>query len=57
MRTDTKRRAGDKIARLAGGGLDLVSFWRASTEVLAGAVPHAVLVHAGSGLAAGHQPL
>jgi DNA-binding CsgD family transcriptional regulator len=40
MRTDTKRRAGDKIARLAGGGLDLVSFWRASTEVLAGAVPH-----------------
>jgi DNA-binding CsgD family transcriptional regulator len=40
MRTDTKQRAGDKIARLAGGGLDLVSFWRASTEVLAGAVPH-----------------
>src|SRR6266496_4725152 len=40
MRTDAKQRARDKIARLAGGGLDLVRFWRASTEVLAGAVPH-----------------
>jgi DNA-binding CsgD family transcriptional regulator len=37
---DAKQRASDKIARLAGHGLDLVSFWRASTQVLAGAVPH-----------------
>jgi DNA-binding CsgD family transcriptional regulator len=37
---DARRRASDKLARLAGQGLDLVSFWRASTEVLAGAVPH-----------------
>jgi DNA-binding CsgD family transcriptional regulator len=40
MSTDAKQRASDKLARLAGQGLDLVSFWRASTEVLAGAVPH-----------------
>ena len=40
MRTDAKQRAGDRIARLAELGLDLVSFWRASTEVLASAVPH-----------------
>ena len=40
MRTDAKQRAGDKIVRLAGQGLDLVSFWRASTEVLASAVLH-----------------
>jgi DNA-binding CsgD family transcriptional regulator len=40
MRTDAKQRARDKIARLAGGGLDLVRFWRASTEVLASAVPN-----------------
>ena len=38
---EVKQRAGDRIARLAGHGLDLVSFWQASTEVLAGAVPHA----------------
>jgi DNA-binding CsgD family transcriptional regulator len=37
---DARQRASDKLARLAGHGLDLVSFWRASTEVLAGAVPH-----------------
>ena len=37
---EVKQRAGDRIARLAGHGLDLVSFWQASTEVLAGAVPH-----------------
>jgi DNA-binding CsgD family transcriptional regulator len=37
---DAKQRANDKLARLAGHGLDLVSFWRASTEVLASAVPH-----------------
>jgi hypothetical protein len=40
MRSDAKQRASDKIARLAGQGLDLVSFWRASTEALARAVPH-----------------
>jgi DNA-binding CsgD family transcriptional regulator len=40
MRTDAKQRARDKIARLAGCGLDLVSFWRASTEALASAVPY-----------------
>jgi hypothetical protein len=35
-----RQRASDRIARLAGRGLDLVSFWRASTEALASAVPH-----------------
>src|SRR5512132_2192157 len=40
MSADAKQRAGDRIARLAGCGLDLVGFWRASTEVLASAVPH-----------------
>jgi DNA-binding CsgD family transcriptional regulator len=40
MTADAKQRAGDKVARLAGQGLDLVSFWRASTEALASAVPH-----------------
>jgi DNA-binding CsgD family transcriptional regulator len=40
MRGDAKERASDKIARLAAGGLDLVSFWRAATEVLDMAVPH-----------------
>ncbi len=34
------RRARDKIARLAGQGLDLASFWQASTEVVADVVPH-----------------
>lgn len=33
-------RARDKIARLSGQGLDLVSFWRGSTEVVADVVPH-----------------
>ncbi len=33
-------RARDKIVRLAGEGHDLVSFWRASSEVMARAVPH-----------------
>jgi DNA-binding CsgD family transcriptional regulator len=37
---DATQRASDRIARLAGQGLDLVSLWRASTEVLASAVPH-----------------
>jgi hypothetical protein len=38
--SDARQRASDKLARLTGQGLDLVSFWRASTEVLAGVVPH-----------------
>ena len=37
---EVRQRAGDRITRLAGHGLDLVRFWQASTEVLAGAVPH-----------------
>jgi DNA-binding CsgD family transcriptional regulator len=37
---DVRQRASDRIARLAGQGLDLVSFWRASTEALASVVPH-----------------
>jgi hypothetical protein len=37
---DAKQRASDKLARLAGQGLDLVSFWRAATDALTGAVPH-----------------
>jgi DNA-binding CsgD family transcriptional regulator len=40
MTTDTKQLASDKLARLAGNGLDLVSFWREATEVLTRAVPH-----------------
>lgn len=40
MSVDAKQRASDRIARLAGRGLDLVSFWRASTEALASVVPH-----------------
>jgi DNA-binding CsgD family transcriptional regulator len=40
MSADARQRASDKIARLASQGLDLVSFWRASTEALAGVVPH-----------------
>jgi DNA-binding CsgD family transcriptional regulator len=40
MSSDAKQRARDRIARLAGCGLDLVSFWRASTEVLASAVTY-----------------
>ncbi len=38
--SDAKRRASDKIARLAHQGLDLVSLWRASTEALTGVVPY-----------------
>jgi DNA-binding CsgD family transcriptional regulator len=38
--SDTRQRASDRIARLAGQGLDLVGFWRASTQALAGVVPH-----------------
>lgn len=40
MSADAKQRARNKIARLAGQGLDLVSFWRESTEALASAVPY-----------------
>jgi DNA-binding CsgD family transcriptional regulator len=38
--SDAKQRAREKIAQLARQGLDLVSFWRASTEVLTHAVPY-----------------
>jgi DNA-binding CsgD family transcriptional regulator len=38
--SDARQRASDRIARLARQGLDLVGFWRASTQVLAPAVPH-----------------
>jgi DNA-binding CsgD family transcriptional regulator len=40
MSADAKQRARDKIARLAGQGLDLVSFWRECTEPLASVIPH-----------------
>lgn len=40
MKRDVRQRAHDKIARVAGQGLDLVSFWRACTPPLAEAVPH-----------------
>lgn len=35
-----KERAVDRLARLSGQGLDLVSFWRAASDVLVTAVPH-----------------
>jgi DNA-binding CsgD family transcriptional regulator len=38
--SDARQRASDRLARLAGQGLDLVSFWRASTEVLTSVVPY-----------------
>jgi DNA-binding CsgD family transcriptional regulator len=40
VKTDLAQRARDRIAATAGQGLDLVSFWRACTPVLAEAVPH-----------------
>ena len=40
MNESVTRRARDKIARLAGQGLDLPSFWQESAEVLARVVPH-----------------
>lgn len=40
MSAYAKHAAIDKIARLAGEGLDLVTFWRASGEILATTVPH-----------------
>jgi DNA-binding CsgD family transcriptional regulator len=38
--SDAKQRARDKIARLAGEGLDLVSFWRACAQALTSVVPY-----------------
>ncbi len=35
-----KQRAVDRLAQLSGQGLDLVTFWRAASDVLATAVPH-----------------
>ena len=40
MNRYAKQRARDKIAWLAGQGLDLVTFWRESSEAVAGAVPY-----------------
>jgi DNA-binding CsgD family transcriptional regulator len=40
MGAASKQGAHDRIARLAGQGLDLVGFWAAATEVLSRAVPH-----------------
>lgn len=37
---DTFQRAAEKISRLCAEPRDLVSLWRASTEILAGVVPH-----------------
>ncbi len=35
-----KERAKERIARLAGRGLDLVTFWREASDVVSAAVPH-----------------
>lgn len=40
MSTDATQRALDKVARLTGEDLDLVTLWRESTEVIAAVVPH-----------------
>lgn len=40
MSGHTKQRAFDRIVRLVGQGLDLVTLWRESNEALARAVPH-----------------
>jgi DNA-binding CsgD family transcriptional regulator len=40
MGAGSKQRAEDRIARLAGRGLDLVRFWEEATEALTVAVPH-----------------
>jgi DNA-binding CsgD family transcriptional regulator len=40
MDAGLRRRAEDKIIRLAGQGMDVVSFWRACSDVLTDAVPH-----------------
>lgn len=39
VRTYARERVPDRIAELAGRGLDLVTFWREATEVLRSAVP------------------
>ena len=40
MSAYAKERARDRIARLVGEGLDLVTFWHAASEAVAGVVPH-----------------
>jgi DNA-binding CsgD family transcriptional regulator len=40
MSAHGRERAAERIAELAGRGLDLVTFWRESTEVVARVVPH-----------------
>jgi len=40
MRTEAKERARDRIAELAGRGLDLKAFWDGSAEVVSSVVPH-----------------
>jgi DNA-binding CsgD family transcriptional regulator/GAF domain-containing protein len=40
VKTDLAQRAHDRLARVAGQGMDLVGFWRACTPVLAEVVPH-----------------
>jgi DNA-binding CsgD family transcriptional regulator len=40
MRTDGRERAEERIVELAGRGLDLVTFWRESTEVVGKVVPY-----------------
>jgi len=40
MGEDAKQRAADKISRLAKQSLDLVTFWKESSEVVASAVPY-----------------
>lgn len=40
MRADAGRRAADRIARLAGEGRDLVSFWREAGAIISPLVPH-----------------
>jgi DNA-binding CsgD family transcriptional regulator len=40
MSAESKQRAEDRIARLAGRGLDLVRFWEEATEALTAVVPH-----------------
>lgn len=40
MVSDARSRAVDKVARLASESTDLVSFWRASTDVVTPVLPH-----------------
>ena len=60
MAAYAKERALDRIAELAGGCGDLVTFWRESTEVARTRRPvllDALLVHARPGVPARHEPL